>query len=121
MLLQVCKLVSLSLDFFIQSFIWLMLERVVELCEAFGKMVFWIKFIAAFHLTSCLMVHPTVFRVLPKAGIRNFFGYLPMIVLNLVVLLFEVIGRRFTALFVLVNPKLIRLGQMSLHLSHLHI
>jgi hypothetical protein len=121
MLLQVCKLVSLSLDFFIQSFIWLMLERVVELCEAFGKMVFRIKFIAPFHLTSCLMVHPTVFRVLPKAGIRNFFGYLPMIVLNLVVLLFEVIGRRFTALFVLVNPKLIRLGQMSLHLSHLNV
>jgi hypothetical protein len=67
-------------------------------------MVFRIKFIAAFHLTSCLMVHPTVFRVLPKASIGNFFGYFPMIVLNLVVLLFEVIGRSITSLFVLVHP-----------------
>jgi hypothetical protein len=98
-----------------------MLERVVELCEAFGKMVFRIKFIATFYLTSCLMVHPTVLRVLPKAGISNFFGYLSMIVLDLVVLLFEVIGRGFPTLFVLVNPKLIRLGQMSLHLSHLNV
>ena len=121
MLLQVCKLVSLSLDLFIKSFVWLMLEWVVKLCEAFGKMVFRIKFIAAFHFTSCLMVHPTVFRVLPKAGISNFFGYLSMIVLDLVVLLFEVIERGFTALLVLVDPKLIRLGQMSLHLSHFHV
>jgi hypothetical protein len=67
-------------------------------------MVFRIKFIAAFHLTSCLMVHPTILRVLPKASIGNFFGYLPMIVLNLMVLLFKVIGRSITALFVLVNP-----------------
>lgn len=67
-------------------------------------MVFRIKFIAAFHLTGCLMVNPTVLRVLPKASISNFFSYFPMIVLNLVVLLFEVIGRSITALFVLVNP-----------------
>jgi hypothetical protein len=98
-----------------------MLERVVELCEAFGKMVFRIKFIASFHLTSCIMVHSTIFRVLPKAGIGNFFGYLSMIVLDFVVLLFEVIGRSFTTLLVLVDPKLIRLSQMSLHLSHFHV
>ena len=120
-LLQFCKLLSLFLDLVIKSLIWLMLERVVKFCKAFGKMVFRIKFIAAFHLKSCLMVHPTVFWVLPKGSIRNFFGYLAMIVLNLVVLLFEMIGRSITALFELVNPKLIRFSQMPLHLFHLNV
>ena len=109
MLLNISQLLCSPYNFVHESFTRLMLERVVRLREPFGEMILRVKFVAALNLARGLMIDTSVLRELPKIRLSNFFCHPSVVILNRMMLLFEVILGRRAICAIMIDLHLIRL------------
>ena len=109
MIFYISNFVSNSLDFVGESFARSVLKRVVSFCKSFLKMILRVEFVTSLSLTGCFMVDPTIFWVFPKVSLSNFLRQFPFIVLNFVMLFFEMIFRRDPSIGIVIDLHLVRL------------